>query len=324
MITSSQCSFSTSQPSFRLVTSQPINDVISTATAHLDIDTDDWTLATARGIWLRTASEWNSRAKAAGIEWGTKQGIQARSSEVTAHIRTISGDTYSCRPLEHIDSSPCPLPVVPHQVFILTSASEIMATTNGKIEGYVHGPLSLKLRLSERLVRACISSSFQRTASVFSVTNQIQIFQFLAPPLSLSSLVPFDIHRSCYGNVWPEQTTRVVQDCQQLQAILLNGNNNINTLVLLAHQAYKNMGWIQWAQQMSSMSANSSFGIGYVCVYISSSNAPAYCRHSADRDIVFKRDRTLYGRHGLNYIIAIPNHSLQVLSAYLLTHTCPK
>jgi hypothetical protein len=324
MITSSKCSFSPSQLSFRLITSQPINDVISTATAHLNIDTEDWTLATTRGIWTRTASEWNTRAKAAGIEWGTKQGIQARSSEVTARIRTISGDAYSCRPLEHIDSSPCPLPIVPHQVFILTSASAIMATTNGKIEGYVHRPLSLKLKLSERLVRACISSSFQRTASVFSVTNRIQIHQFLVPPVSLLSLVPFDIHRSRYGKVWPDQSSRIIQDCQQLQSILNDGNNQADTLVLLAHQAYNHMGWVQWAGQMSRMSENSSFGIGYVCVTIFAPYIPAHPYPSADRDVVFERDRTLFGRDALDYIIAIPNRSLQILSAFLSTHTSPK
>jgi hypothetical protein len=102
------------------------------------------------------------------------------------------------------------------------------------------------------------------------------------------------------------------------------GNNQINTLVLLAHQAYNHLGWIQWAGQMSRMSASSTFGIGYVCVFVSTHNALAYLHLSADRDIVFKRDRALYGRHSLDYIIAIPNHSLQVLSAYLSTHTGPK
>jgi hypothetical protein len=152
-----------------------------------------------------------------------------------------------------VDSSPLLLPLVPAQVFIVTTASEIVATINGKDQGYVHGPLSLKLKLSERLVRACISSSFNLTASVIPAPNRIQILQFLVPPLSL----PFDIHRSHYGNVWPDQSTRIVQDCQQLQEILLNGNNNLNTLVLLAHQAYNNMGCVQWARQMSSMSVNS-------------------------------------------------------------------
>jgi hypothetical protein len=184
----------------------------------------------------------------------------------------------------------------------------------------VHGPLSLKLKLSERLVRACISSSFNLTASVIPAPNRIQILQFLVPPLSL----PVDIHRSHYGNVWPDQSTRIVQDCQQLRATLLNGNNNLDTLVLLAHQAYNDKGWIQWAQLMSGMSANSSFGIAYVCVCIFSRIAPTYSSRSADRDIVFERDRTLYGRHGLDYIIAIPNHALQVLASYLLTQACSK
>jgi hypothetical protein len=310
--------------SFQLLTSQPITDIISNATNYLNIDTENWTLATARGIWTRTASEWIIRAQTAGVEWGTKQGIQARKSEITARINTISGDKYSCRPLELVDSSPFPLPLVPTQVFIITTASEIVATTNGKVEGYVHGPLSLKLKLSERLVRACISSSFCLTASVLPAPNHIQIRQFLMPPLSLLPLVAFDIHRSHYGNVWPDQSTRIIQHCRQLQAILLNGNNQINTLILLAHQAYNHLGWIQWAKQMSGMSPDSSFGIGYVCVPVSISNILTYSFLSADRDIVFERDRTLYGRHGLDYIIAIPNRSLQVLSAYLSTRTSPK
>ena len=45
---------------------------------------------------------------------------------------------------------------------------------------------------------------------------------------------------------------------------------------------------------------------------------------SADRGIVFERDCALYGRHGLDYINVIPNRSLQILFAYLSTHTGPK
>src|ERR1700676_3747402 len=44
---------------------------------------------------------------------------------------TTSGDIISCRPLECIHSSPYPLPILPAQVFIVTVASETMATTNG-------------------------------------------------------------------------------------------------------------------------------------------------------------------------------------------------
>jgi hypothetical protein len=148
------------QLSFQLLTSQPITNIILNATHYLNIDTENWTLATARGIWTRTASEWIICAQTAGVEWGMKQGIQARKSEITTRINTISGDKYSCRPLKLVDSSPFPLPLIPTQVFIITTASEIVATTNGKVKGYVHGPLSLKLKLKllERLVHACISS----------------------------------------------------------------------------------------------------------------------------------------------------------------------
>ena len=324
MITSSKSSFSILLTSFWLLISQPITDVISTATAQLDINTDNWTVTTARGIWNRTAPQWNTRAEAAGVKWGTKQGIQSRSSEITARIRTISGDTHSCRPLERIDSSPCPLPILPHQVFILTSASEIMSTTNGKMQDYVHGSLSQKLRLSERLVRACISSTFQRTATVFTATDRIQIHQFLLPPVSLLPCVPFNVHRSCYAKVWPDESTRIIQDCQQLQSILDDGNNQPDTLVLLAHQAYNHFGWIDWAAQMSRMSRNSTFGICYMCVPCSTFCIPLHLFPRADRDIVFERDRTLFGRDALDYIIAIPNYALQILSAYLTTRTKQK
>jgi hypothetical protein len=39
--------------------------------------------------------------------------------------------------------------------------------------------------------------------------------------------------------------------------------------------------------------------------------------YSADVDVVFERDSTLYGTDSLDYIIAIPNHALQDLAVYL-------
>jgi hypothetical protein len=45
------------------------------------------------------------------------------------------------------------------------------------------------------------------------------------------------------------------------------------------------------------------------------SNHLTYIR--ADMDVVFERDRSLYGKDSLDYIIAIPNHALQALAVYL-------
>ena len=53
-------------------------------------------------------------------------------------------------------------------------------------------------------------------------------------------------------------------------------------------------------------------------------NPLMYSFLSTDRGIAFERDCTLNGRSGLDYIIIIPNRSLQILSAYLSTHTGPK
>ena len=52
-------------------------------------------------------------------------------------------------------------------------------------------------------------------------------------------------------------------------------------------------------------------------------NPLLYSFLSTDRGIVFEHDCTLYG-HGLDYIIVIPNRSLQIFSVYLSTHTGPK
>jgi hypothetical protein len=40
---------------------------------------------------------------------------------------------------------------------------------------------------------------------------------------------------------------------------------------------------------------------------------------SADRDVTFERDRSLYGRDSLDYIITVPNYVLQPLAVYLST-----
>ena len=174
--------------SYRCLTtcpSQPIIDVIPEAASQVNIDVTEWTPAQTRGLWSRIATEWKKRADTAGVLWGTKQGKHSRSSEITARLFTTSGDIISCRPLERIHSSPFPLPILPAQVFILMVASETMATTNGKIAAYINGPLPFKLKISERLVRACIYSSFQHTASVFLGHNQVNIHQFLLAPISL-------------------------------------------------------------------------------------------------------------------------------------------
>jgi hypothetical protein len=216
---------------------------------------------------MRTAAEWNRRAEEIGVQWGTKKGTQNRSSEITTKIETISGEVLSCRPLERIESFPCPLLNEPSQVFILTVASEIMVTPNGKVHAYIHGPLSLYLKLSERLVRACIYSSFRRTASVFPALDSVHIRQFLLAPMS--QLAQDRFLPSHYSNdAWLDQSVRPVCDGHSLQILLDNGNNGTDTLILLAHGAYNHTGWSGWAALMSKMSACSSFGFAFTCVVL--------------------------------------------------------
>jgi hypothetical protein len=155
-----------------LVFSQPIQHAIEQAATDANVDISHWTPARIRGIWSRTAKDWNKRATDAGVLWGTKPGTQTRSAEISTKIQTIDGDFLSCRPLERTNSSPCLLPTLPEQVFILTVASETMVTRNGKIQVYVDGPLSLNLKISKRLVRACIFSSFQRPASIYLYSSR--------------------------------------------------------------------------------------------------------------------------------------------------------
>lgn len=304
-----------------MVFSQPIQHAIEQAATDANVDISHWTPARIRGIWSRTAKDWNKRATDAGVLWGTKPGTQTRSAEISTKIQTIDGDFLSCRPLERTNSSPCLLPTLPEQVFILTVASETMVTRNGKIQVYVDGPLSLNLKISERLVRACIFSSFQRPASIFPALNHVQICQFLLPPMSLLlSQDRFLDDPAAYNASWPDQSIRPVLDSVSLQNLFDGGNNNTDTLVLLAHHAYNHFGWIGWAKQMRNMSPNSSFGMGFVyviipLVYFSLTTFSL----SADRDVVFQRDRSLYGRDSLDYIIAIPNRALQSLAIYLST-----
>ena len=269
---------------------------------------------------MRTAPDWNRRAQQIGIQWGTKKGTQNRSSEITTKIETISGEVISCRPLERVESYPCPLLNEPSQVFILTVASEIMVTPNGKVRAYIQGPLPLYLKLSERLIRTCIYSSFQRTASVLPGLNSVHIRQFLLAPMSQLQQDRF-LPSSYSNNAWLDQSVRPVCDGHSLQILLDNGNNGMDTLILLAHGAYNHTGWKGWATLMCKMSACSSLGVAFACailfflfIYLMFTWA---C--SADRDVTFERDRSLYGRDSLDYIIAVPNYVLQPLAVYLST-----
>jgi hypothetical protein len=193
-----------------------------------------------------------------------------------------------------------------------------MAANAQKSRTWVQNTLEFRLRMSERLVRASISSSFNRNASVFEGAALTLTRQFLLPPMSLlSNLNQISVSRNAYDKYWPDESARTISDAEALQNLLDSGNALSATLVLLAHQAYDHLGWVGWAHLMRNMSDDSSFGIAYMypshcippCTYSSQS--------SADYDVKCGRDRSVYGAHGLDYIIALPNPSLQAYAAYL-------
>jgi hypothetical protein len=64
-----------------------------------------------------------------------------------------------------------------------------------------------------------------------------------------------------YNSFWLNQAIRPVNDALSLQQLLDTGNDQTNTLVILAHQGCNMLGWMGWAKQMSCMSEMSSFGI---------------------------------------------------------------
>jgi hypothetical protein len=223
-----------------------------------------WTAPQMRGIWNRTNEYWKTRAQEALCDWGTKDSEGKRDSEVTAKIKTVQGASFSCRPLELIGSSPCHLPTQPHSIFVFTVTAEAMATKKDKARDHVHGPLTTRLHMSERLVRAAIAASFDTPTGAAPIP---QLRHFLAPPLSLLGSSEFLVAREEYNAYWPSDTSTPVADYTALQFLLESGHNQADTLVLVAHQAYNYLGWVEWAKKMSKMSGNSSFGIGYMYVH---------------------------------------------------------
>lgn len=145
-----------------------------------------------------------------------------------------------------------------------------MATKNGKTRDYVYGPLTTRLHMSTRLVRASVSASFGDTASVSAMGSAIRIRHFLAPPISILACSDrFSVPRVNYNTFWPDESICPISDCLLLQDLLDSGHEQIDTLVLITHHAYNYIGWIGWAKQMSKMSGQSSFGIGYMFVFVS-------------------------------------------------------
>jgi hypothetical protein len=298
--------------------SYPINDAISIASDACNIDINDWSASRKRGIWTRTAATWKRRAESVDVTWGTKGQLGGRRAEVTAKIKVASGGSISCRPLELVNASPPCLPVFPSQVLIITVASEAMVTNTQKSRTWVEDTLDFRLRMSERLVRASISSSFNCRASVFAGASLTLIRQFLLPPMSLlSNLNQLSISKGAYENYWPDETVRAISDSEPLQNLLGSGNTQTATLVLLAHQAYDHLGWAGWARLMRKMSDDSSFGIAYMYVFSCIHLHTYSLWFSADHDVKCGRDRSVYGAHGLDYIIALSNSSLQAYAAYL-------
>ena len=143
----------------------------------------------------------------------------------------------------------------------------------------------------------------------------MQILQFLLPPKSLMPSIPFFTPRILYRMVWPNETTH---NCTQLKHLLDNGNNQIDTLVVMAHHAYNHIGLVGWASQMCKMNATLTFGISFMCaIFLLANDTVSHCHISADKDVAFEHCCTLYGRYSLDYIVAISNWSLQAFSMYL-------
>jgi hypothetical protein len=253
---------------------------------------------------------------AAGVEWGTKNAPDRRGSEVSAKIKTISATSVSCRPIQYINATPVSLAIYPAQVLIVSIASASISASTNQTQRHME-ILENRLCWSERLVRMSVSTSFQTNASVHSTNAPIQIRQFLLPPIFLLSESRFTVPKTQYNSFWPNQAIRPVNDALSLQQLLDTGNDQTNTLVVLAHQGCNILGWMGWAKQMSCMSEMSSFGIAYRCD--SSLYFPFILNIScsADHDVKFCRDNTVFGRHGLDYIISLSNRSLQAFAHYL-------
>lgn len=298
--------------------SYPINDALSLASDACNIDISNWSTSQKRGIWTRTTIFWKRRAGNVGVDWGTKGKPGGRHAEVTAKIKIASGASMSCRPLELVNSSPAPLPTFSSQVLVITVASEVMTASLQKSRAWVEDILDFRLRMSERLVRATVGASFNCTASVVSETSPTLIRQFLLPPMSLlSNLDRLSISKSAYDQFWPDSSVRTVSDLESLQNLLESGNAQAATLVLLGHQAYDHLGWIGWARMMRNMSDGSSFGIAYMYTFYIVHLCGNLPFSRGDQDVKCGRDRSLYGAHGLDYIIALSNSSLQSFAAYL-------
>jgi hypothetical protein len=270
---------------------------------------------------MRVAPAWKERAQRINCQWGNKGKEGRRDSEISARIQPfMGGAAVNCRPMERIGSKPYPLPFDPTEVFVLTVAAELMTSQSGKTRKWVEETLDFRLRISERLVRTCISTSFGHSASIYPTTARTLISHFLLPPMSsIAGFTRFNIPKSTYSPLWPDESARPIRDCIPLQNILDSGNGQRDTLIVLGHHCYDHIGWIGWARQMCNMSNNSMFGIGYTFVFVDLDDHEIYscswCR--ADQDVKFGRNRSIFGHNGLDYILAIQNCSLQLLSQYL-------
>src|ERR1700734_4292470 len=101
-------------------------------------------------------------------------------------------------------------------------------------------------------------ASFSHPASIFRGTAPTLISHFLLPLISvLSGTTHFDVPKTLYSRIWPDESICPVRDCTEVQNLLNSGNDQEVTLVLLVHHGYDHIGWIGWAEQMRNMSRNS-------------------------------------------------------------------
>jgi len=211
-------------------------------------------------VWSACAPTWHQRCKDINIAWGAAETSHSPGS-VTAKIKSVDGKFISCRPLELVGSKPAALFHIPQQILVITLPAAAIQYRPNKAQKYLPG-LEYKLQMSERLIRCTIQTHHDVIVSARNPLAPVQIRHFLLPPhnSSLNIQVP-NVHRDQYAKAWPSSVN--VSDGKDLFKLFNNGNNGVDTLVLLAHSAYQNTGITQWAHEMRHFSNGSSFGIAY-------------------------------------------------------------
>ena len=146
------------------------------------------------------------------IWWGSQTGTGHQDSQIMLQIVPISGGPdINCWPMEHIGTSLYLFPFDPTKVFVLTVASELIMTRSGKVQKWAEQTLDLRLQLSEHLICMLIMASFSHPASIFQGTALTSILHFLLPISAISGTTHFDVLKTLYSCIWPDESIHPVR-----------------------------------------------------------------------------------------------------------------